>query len=107
MTARAGAPSFRALLAQVRASVHGALANADVPFPLVVQDARVPRCAAYNAVFQNMCVLQDASFFDLPSLDGTASEAMQVGSGPPLINFSCRSRRTHRFHNDYASHQEP
>ena len=68
----------------MRASVRGALANADVPFPLVVQDARVPRSAAYNTVFQNMCVLQDASFFDLPSLDGTASEAMQVCIGPAL-----------------------
>lgn len=44
----------------------------------MVQDANVLRSAAYNPVFQNMCVLQDAAFFSLPSLDGTVAEGMQV-----------------------------
>ena len=76
---RTGAPSIRELLARVRTLVRDAVANADVPFAVVVQDARVARSAAYNPVFQNMCVLQDAAFFRLPSLEGAAAEAMKVG----------------------------
>jgi len=76
---RSGAPSVRELLARVRMLVRDAVANADVPFAVVVQDARVARSAAYNPVFQNMCVLQDAAFFRLPSLEGATAEAMKVG----------------------------
>ena len=75
---RAGAPSFRALLARVRGAVRGALNNADVPFSMVVADVRVPRSAAYSPLFQNLCVLQDAAFGDLPALDGTTSQALQA-----------------------------
>ena len=73
-----GTPSFRELVARVRTTVRDALANADVPYAVVVQDAGVARSVAYNPVFQNMCVLQDAAFFSLPSLEGAAAEAMKV-----------------------------
>ncbi len=82
---RTGAPSVRELLARVRMLVRDAVANADVPFAVVVHAgsprlyARVARSAAYNPVFQNMCVLQDAAFFRLPSLEGATAEAMKVG----------------------------
>ena len=77
-TDMAGAPSFRALLARVRGAVRGALGNADVPFSLVVADAAVPRSASYSPLFQNLCVLQDAAWGDLPALDGTTSQALQA-----------------------------
>ena len=77
-TDMAGAPSFLALLARVRGAVRGALGNADVPFSMVVADAAVPRSAAYSPLFQNLCVLQDAAWGDLPALDGTTSHALQA-----------------------------
>ncbi len=97
----AGSPSFREVLTRTKTVVRGALANADVPYLTVVQDARVPRSSAYNPVFQNMCVLQDAAFFQLPCLDGTSAQAMQVrapasGIANSPAKAQCSLCRVHR-----------
>ena len=76
--ARAGSPSFRDLLARVKAVVRGALDNADLPFTRVVEAAGVPRSAAHSPLFQVMCVLQDASLDEEVVMDGLKQEAVEV-----------------------------
>ena len=57
-----GAPSFRELLRRVRATVAGALANADVPFLTVVDAVGGPRGGGHSPIFQTMLALQDKAF---------------------------------------------
>ena len=79
---RAGAPSFRELLARVKAVVRGALDNADLPFTRVVQAAGVPRSAAHSPLFQVMCVLQDAGVDAEVVMDGLTQDFVEVAPLP-------------------------
>lgn len=53
-------PSFRMLLRQVREASLGAFANADVPFPQVVQSLDTGRRTGQNPVFQTMFMMNNA-----------------------------------------------
>ena len=75
---RAGAPSFRDLLARVRAVMRGALDNADLPFTRVVEAVGAPRSATHSPLFQVMCVLQDASLDEEVVMDGLKQEDVEV-----------------------------
>ena len=74
----AGSPSFRDLLARVKAVMRGALDNADLPFMSVVEAVGAPRSAAHSPLFQVMCVLQDASLDQGVAMDGLEQEALEV-----------------------------
>jgi hypothetical protein len=54
-----GEPSFRELLRRVRASVLGAYAHQDVPFPRIVASLQVPRRLDRAPLFQTVFILLD------------------------------------------------
>jgi amino acid adenylation domain-containing protein len=54
-----GAPSFRQVLARVRAAAHGALAHQDVPFEQVVDAVQPERDRTRTPVFQTMFSFQE------------------------------------------------
>jgi amino acid adenylation domain-containing protein/non-ribosomal peptide synthase protein (TIGR01720 family) len=55
-----GSPSFDALLARVKETVHGALGHAAYPFPLLLDALQVERDPSRTPVYQAMFVLQRA-----------------------------------------------
>ncbi|MFY2559117.1 amino acid adenylation domain-containing protein [Corallococcus terminator] len=64
--------TFQALLKQVRATVIGALAHQDIPFPALVERLHVERDPARSPVFQAMLVLQKSHLDGERGLAGLA-----------------------------------
>ncbi len=56
----AGSPTLATVVSRVKAVVQDAVANADIPFPQVVEAANVPRSSAYTPVFQTLLTLETA-----------------------------------------------
>lgn len=72
-------PTFRALLAQVKDTVLGAIAHQDYPFPLLVERLRPPRDAGRTPVFQvSFAWEQTRNFTDHPAETVEAAEAAET-----------------------------
>lgn len=91
----AGNPEFTDLLAQVRGTVLDALANADIPFPLLVEKLRPHRDPSRTPIFQVMFALQRAHLLYEEGLSqfamGAAGTHMNLG-GLPLESVAVRQR---------------
>ena len=66
------------MLGHVRKVVQRALANADVPFQQVVDDASVPRSTAYSPLFQTLITVDEGAADSLAEMAAAGAEAMEV-----------------------------
>jgi hypothetical protein len=76
----AGAPSFRNLLAQIRAAVQEALKHTDLPFERLVEELSQSRDYNLNPVFQTMFTFQNRLPADL-TLAGIKAEPIDCDTG--------------------------
>jgi hypothetical protein len=82
------------VVSRVKAVVQDAVANADIPFPQVVEAANVPRSSAYTPVFQTLLTLEtalgagEAGGKPQAQMGGLAAEEL---SARPLNSLLCSS----------------
>jgi amino acid adenylation domain-containing protein len=81
-----GDPSFRALLARVRAATLGAFAHQDLPFEKLVQELNPERSRGHAPIFQAMLVLNAPG--ETPSLPGVAVRPFGVGGGAAKFDLT-------------------
>jgi len=88
----AGSPTLATLVKRVKAVVQDAVANADIPFPQVVEAANVPRSSAYTPVYQTLLTLEAAlgagEAGGKPQMGGLAAEEL---SARALLSLLCSS----------------
>ena len=75
-----GAPSFRALLAQLRAALDGALKHRDLPFERLVEELAQPRELSRNPIFQTLFTFQNRVPAEI-SLAGIHAAPMDCDAG--------------------------
>ncbi len=88
----AGSPTLATVVKRVKAVVQDAVANADIPFPQVVEAANVPRSSAYTPVYQTLLTLEAAlgagEAGGKPQMGGLAAEEL---SARALLSLLCSS----------------
>jgi amino acid adenylation domain-containing protein len=82
-----GAPTFRQLLARVRAELQGALANGEVPFERLVEALPPKRDFSRNPLFQTMFAFQNRLPADL-RLTGLRTEALDCDTGTSKFDLT-------------------
>jgi amino acid adenylation domain-containing protein len=82
-----GDPSFRDLLARVRAMAAGAYAHQDLPFEMLVQEIDPERQLAHNPLFQVMFLLQNAPMPEL-SVAGLKLAPLAARGGSSKFDLS-------------------
>jgi non-ribosomal peptide synthetase component F len=77
----AGNPTFRDLLARVRASTAGALAHQELPFEKLVESLRVRRDPSFNPLFQVnfRAHAQEPQLLQLPGVRAVGSIDIDIG----------------------------
>ncbi|MEU5693389.1 amino acid adenylation domain-containing protein [Actinosynnema sp. NPDC020468] len=88
-----GDPTFRELLARVRATSLAAYANADVPFDRVVEELNPARTLARHPLFQVMAVLQN-NVEAKPELAGCAVELVEVARDAAKFDLTLTATET-------------
>ncbi|QRN99307.1 amino acid adenylation domain-containing protein [Archangium violaceum] len=82
-----GTLSFRELLARVREVTHGAYANQDVPFEMLVQELQPARSRSHSPLFQVMLTLLPSPA-EAPVLPGLASRLEDVHTGTAMYDLT-------------------
>ncbi len=82
-----GAPSFRALLAQLRAAMHGALSHRDLPFERLVEELPQQRDLSRNPLFQTMFTFQNRLPAEL-RLAGVHAEPIDCDAGSAKFDLT-------------------
>jgi aspartate racemase len=88
-----GNPTFRELLARVRETSLGAMANQDVPFERLVKELRPDRTLSRNPLFQVMFVLQNAPLPPM-QLPGLTLEPVDVDTGTTKFDLTLSMMET-------------
>jgi amino acid adenylation domain-containing protein/FkbM family methyltransferase len=88
-----GDPTFRELLARVRAAALGAYAHQDLPFEKLVEELQAPRELSRNPLFQVLFTLQNASRERLEA-PGLELEAIAASGRPAKFDLTLAMRET-------------
>ncbi len=82
-----GAPSFRALLGQLRAALDGALGHRDLPFERLVEELAQPRDLSRNPIFQTLFTFQNRLPAEI-NLAGIHAEPMDCDTGSAKFDLT-------------------
>jgi len=82
-----GAPSFRALLAQLRGALDGALGHRDLPFERLVEELAQPRDLSRKPIFQTLFTFQNRLPAEI-NLAGIHAEPMDCDAGTAKFDLT-------------------
>ncbi len=87
-----GDPSFRELLARVRAAALGAFSHQELPFERLVEELQPERAPGHTPLFQVVFSLRDAGDERL-RLGGLATERLELDAGTARFDLSLAAHR--------------
>jgi amino acid adenylation domain-containing protein len=87
-----GDPSFRELLARVKAAVTGAIVHQDLPFELLVDELKPERSLAYTPLFQVVFALRQK--LDVDRFGGLRAELVPFDSGTAKFDLTVTMEET-------------